>query len=233
MSLISTLPFLLAQISSDPAAGLFHAIQRGDAAEVRALLNRNPALAEARNRDGATAVLWAVYNRHADLADAILHGREPDFFEACALGRKDRAAALLRANDGWATAFSADGFSGLGLALFFGHAGIARMLVDAGADVNAPSRNAIRVYPLHSAVAAGSLEMVELLLARGARPDCVEFLEATPLHSAAAEGKLAIVKKLLAAGADPRRRTKDGKTAYDLALQNGHGAVAGILIDFK
>ena len=100
------------------------------------------------------------------------------------------------------------------------------MLMEAGADVNRPSDNAIRVAPLDSGVERGSVAVVELLLAHGARPDPVEFLEATPLHSAAARGNREIVEKLLAAGADRHRKTKDGKTAAELARQYGHLEIA-------
>ena len=208
------------------AALLFDAIRQGDTERVKAALLANPGLSTARNSDGATAVLWAVYTRHADLAPLVLGSREPDFYEACALGRQERAAALLKANANLLNEYSADGFTGLGLALFFNHPELARALMDAGADVNRPSRNAISVYPLHSAVASGSLPMVELLLARGAKPDPAEFLGATPLHSAAAGGSREMVQRLLAAGADRQRKTKDGKTAADLARQYGHADLA-------
>jgi ankyrin repeat protein len=67
---------------------------------------------------------------------------------------------------------------------------------------------------------------LDLLLSHGAAPDAVEFLEATPLHSAAALGSREMVEKLLAAGADRKRKTKDGKTAADLARQYGHAELA-------
>jgi ankyrin repeat protein len=123
-------------------------------------------------------------------------------------------------------AHSPDGFSGLGLSVFFGHLEIARMLVEAGADVNRPSQNSIRVAPLHSAVESGSIPLLDLLLSHGATPDAVEFLEATPLHSAAARGSREMVEKLLAAGADRKRKTKNGKTAAELARQYGHTELA-------
>jgi len=193
---------------------------------VRALLAEEPRLAGAKNNDGATAVLWAAYTRHPELAPLVLGAREPDFHEACALGPRERVAQLLAQDPGIAKANSRDGFSGLGLAVFFGHLEIARMLVEAGADVNRPSDNVIRVAPLHSAVESGSVALLELLLAHGAKPDLVEFLEATPLHSAAARGNREMVEKLLAAGADRHRKTKDGKTAADLARQYGRADVA-------
>src|SRR6266481_10119294 len=140
---------------------LFDAIRNGDAELVKTLLAADSSLAEARNPDGATAVLWAAYTRHADLAPTLLGGREPDFFEACALGRTDRVATLLQHDPSLARADSPDGFSGLGLSLFFGHPTAARLLVDAGADLNRPSQNSFRVTPLHSAVASGQIELLD------------------------------------------------------------------------
>ena len=186
---------------------LFDAIRQGDSGTVRALMVADPRAGEARNSDGATVVLWAVYTRHAELAPILLDGRDPDFFEACALGRRARAEELLAA---------------LGLAIFFGHAEIARMLVEARADVNASSRNSIQVTPLHAAIAAGDVAMLDLLLAHGAAADPEEFLGATPLHSAAAHGSREMVERLLKAGADPKKTTNEGKTAADLARQHGH-----------
>jgi ankyrin repeat protein len=208
---------------------LFDAIRAGDAEMVKKLLAVDPSLAEARNQDGATAVLWAAYTRHADLVPILLAGREPDFFEACALGRTDRVAALLQQDPSLARADSPDGFSGLGLSLFFGHPSAARLLVEAGADVNRPSQNSFRVTPLHSAVASGKVELLDLLLAHGAAADPEEFLGATPLHSAAGRGQREMVQRLRAAGADPRRKTQDGKTAADLARQFGHNDLAAEL----
>jgi ankyrin repeat protein len=229
MSLIPLLAMMFAQVAEDRTAQLFDAIRKGDPAQVQALLAADPKLAQARNRDGATAVLWAAYTRHPDLASPLLAGREPDFFESCALGVQERAAALLKQDPNLVDGYSGDGFTALGLAVFFGHVEIARLLVDGGADVNRPSRNAIRVAPLHSAVESGSLALLELLLSHGADPNAVEFLEATPLHSAAARGNREMVDRLLAAGADRRRKTKDGKTAAELARQFSHEALAAEL----
>ncbi|MEI9972041.1 MAG: ankyrin repeat domain-containing protein [Ignavibacteriota bacterium] len=188
MNPLTVLPLLFAQASVDRPAALFDAIRKGEPAAVRALLAADPALAGVRNSEGASPVLWAAYTRHPDLAALLLSGRQPDLFEACALGNRERASALLARDSKLIDSYSADGFTPLGLAVFFGHEEIARSLVVAGADVNRPSRNTIRVAPLHSAVESGSVALLSLLLEHGAQPDPVEFLGATPLHSAAAGG---------------------------------------------
>lgn len=220
---------MFAQVLPERGAQFFDAIRQGDAAQVGALLAEDPRLAALPNKDGATPALWAAYTRHPELAALILGARETDFYEACALGRRARVEQLLARDPALVRANSRDGFSGLGLAVFFGHLEIARLLVDAGADVDRPSDNAIRVAPLHSAVESGSLPLLDLLLAHGAKPDPVEFLQATPLHSAAARGSREMVDRLLAAGADRHRKTKDGKTAADLARQYGHPEIAQAL----
>jgi uncharacterized protein len=232
MNPLTVLPLLFAQASADRVVPFFDAIRKGEAAHVNALLAADPALAGVRNADGATPALWAAYTRHPELAAVVLAGREADFFEACALGNRERASTLLARDPKLIDEYSADGFTPLGLAIFFGHQEVARQLVAAGADVNRASRNAIHVAPLHSAVESGSMELLNLLLEHGARPDAVEFLEATPLHSAAARGSREMVERLLAAGADPRRKTKEGKTAADLARQYGHEELAGWLAKF-
>lgn len=204
---------------------LFDAIRKGNAEEVRALLAADPGLSNARTPEGATPVQWAVYTGQVSLAPLLLGGRQPDFFEACALGRTARVAELLSSDPGIVNSHSADGFTGLGFACFFKHVDAAKLLLDRGADPGLPSANALRVAPLHSAVAADLLELVDLLLAHGADPSPREGGESTPLHSAAGHGNRQIIARLLAAGADSSARSIDGKTPADLALQYGHPEV--------
>jgi ankyrin repeat protein len=199
----------------------FDAIRQGNAPQVHALLAADPSLANSRTPEGASPVLWAAYTQHAELAPILLGGREPDFFEACALGRKP---ALVSVNS-----FAPDGFTGLGLACFFGHVETARLLLEHGAEPNLASRNALHVAPLHSAAAAGSPGLVKLLLDHGAGPDPADSSGHTPLHTAAGQGNREIIALLLGAGADKHRLNRDGKTPADIARQYGHTEVAAEL----
>ncbi|MDN5247548.1 MAG: ankyrin repeat domain-containing protein [Wolbachia endosymbiont of Tyrophagus putrescentiae] len=74
---------------------------------------------------------------------------------------------------------------------------------------------------LHLAAANGCTKIVDALLARGAKVDLVDKDRWTPLHWAAEKGHTETVNALLAKGADPLLKNNDGKTARDLALQNG------------
>ena len=204
---------------------IFDAIRNGNADEVRALLAADPALQYARTPDGATPVQWAVYTRHAELAPLLLGTRPPDFFEACALGRMERVTELLTADPALANTHSGDGFTGLGLACFFRHPETAKLLLDRGADAALPSANALRVAPLHSAITTGLVELVDLLLVRGADPNARESGGITPIHTAAAHGNREIIERLIVAGADRSALSDDGKTPADMARQYGHPEV--------
>ena len=72
--------------------------------------------------------------------------------------------------------------------MFFGNADTVDALLDAGADVNQQSRESMKIAPLHSALAIKRLDLVTLLLARGANPNARAETGLTPLHSAAQGG---------------------------------------------
>ncbi|HWS72389.1 MAG TPA: ankyrin repeat domain-containing protein, partial [Thermoanaerobaculia bacterium] len=127
----------------------------------------------------------------------------------------------LDADPSLLAAFSEDGFPPLGLAIFFRHPELARMLIERGADVSAHARNAQKVAPLHAAVAVADRETIALLLARGADPNARQQNDLAPLHGSAGRGDVDSAKLLLAAGADRHAKSSDGKTAADYARERG------------
>jgi len=152
-------------------ADIIAAIKAGDAAAVRSLLADDPALASAQE-DGIPAVRLALYHRRPAIVDALLAVVPSlDGLDNAALGR---AGDLRRdlARDAELTARrSADGFTALHYACFFGGAGAAAVLLEAGADPDAEADNPSRVRPLHSAAAARDAESARLLLQAG-EPGC-------------------------------------------------------------
>ena len=158
---------------------------------------------------GVSAVLWARYRSQPDVVDALL-AADPvlDVFDAAALGRLDRLAELVDADPDQANAWSADGFTPVGLAAFFGHPEAVRFLIERGADVHAVARNPMRVQPLHAATAARSVESVRLILEAGADPDAEQQEGWTALMAARRHGDDEIVDLLLAHGATTLSRTR-------------------------
>jgi ankyrin repeat protein len=213
----------------DETGRLFEAIQKGNADEVRKLLEKDPGLLAAK-RSGVSAVLVAAYHRHPEIARIFVeHGAMLDVFEASALGDVERLRELLAEDSSRANAFAPDGFTPLGLASFFGHPEAVRLLLENGANPNLASANAQRVAPLHSAVAGGKAEIVRMLLARGADVHARQDLGFTALHGAAVEGGEEMIRLLLDHGADPAARNVAGKTPADLARERADKRAAEIL----
>jgi ankyrin repeat protein len=170
-------------------AALFAAIDRGDRARVEELVLGDAACLNARNERGDSALLAAAYLGRRDILDLLLEqGAEVGLFEASALGLEAAAAALLESAPEAIHAYSHDGWTALHLAAFFGHRGVAALLLDRGADVNARSRNT-RVArdntPLHAAAANRRVDVAELLVARGADVNARDGSGFTPLALAA------------------------------------------------
>ena len=130
---------------------LFAAIDADDAAAVERLLAAEPGLASARGEDGVSAILRALYRRREGaLAALVLAARDLGLFEAAALGETARIEEIVAADPAALGARSPDGFTALHLAAFFDRGPAARLLIDKGADVNAPAENTSRVQPLGS-----------------------------------------------------------------------------------
>jgi ankyrin repeat protein len=104
-----------------------------------------------------------------------------------------------------ANAFGEDGFHPLGLACFFGHVDVARLLLERGADVNALARNEhIQTAAIHAAAASEGKD----------EPTRYELVELVLDH-----------------GADPNLPQRGGFRAIDAARQNGDERVERLLLE--
>lgn len=218
------------------SADLSAAIRQNDTQRVRELLEQDPTLANARTSLGATsfdasssapalsALMFAAYYGRTEIIQLLLaHDAQVDIFEAAAIGAWERAAGWLALHPELVNAFAPDGFTPLGLASFFGHTQVANLLLEHGADPNIHSLNAMRVAPLHSAVAGRHYDIASLLIAHGADVNAIQADGFTPLMGAAQNGDLAMVQLLLDHGADVNARVDAraqqfaNMTALDLA----------------
>jgi ankyrin repeat protein len=208
------------------SAELFAAIEADDVARVRALLAEEPSLAAARDREGVSALMRARYRSDEGVIEAVAAAVPSlDVFEASSFGDLDRLTELLMFDPVLVTTYSADGFTPLHLAAFFGRPEAVRFLLDRGAEVDAPGTGWMTGTALHSAASSRQPEAVAMLLDAGADPDARQSGGWTPLHAAAQNGDLATVEALLAAGADPAAVNDDGTSVRDLAIEGGNEAV--------
>jgi uncharacterized protein len=153
-----------------------------------------------------------------------------EIVDAATIGDETHLREMLEEDAALATVYSADGWTPLHLAAHFGHTAAARMLLAAGADVHAWSRNDLANQPLHAAVAGqASVELITLLLDAGADVNASEHGGFTPIQQCAENGNLTVIELLLARGADAQAKADDGRTALAFALAGGHDAVAALL----
>lgn len=203
---------------------LLEAIRKGDAARVAALLDADPSLLD------GPGLMQSLYRGRNDLVQLFLDRRHRlTFYEAAALGDLGRLRELLDADPSLLDAFGDDGFNALGLSIFFRHPEVARLLIERGADVVAPARNAMKVAPVHAAATQGDREMMQLLLERGADPNARQQMDYTPLHGSASRGDQETARLLVERGADARAQASDGKTPADVARERGFNELAAWL----
>ena len=207
----------------------FDAIKEGDLEEVQRLLSSNTSLIHEKE-NGLSPVMVAAYNQKDEVAEFLAEkAGNLTIFESAAIGRINQISRLLARDPLLVNAYSDDGFQPLGLACSCGQYEMADFLIKAGASINSPSRNETNTTPLQTAVAAGHLKIVTLLLNNDADPNVHEQNGYTPLHTAAQNGFSEIIRILLFNGATLTTRNQDGKLPIDLAIKAGHKAAVGLL----
>jgi hypothetical protein len=156
-----------------------HPAQAGLQARLAELLLDYGAALEGAGTNWQSSVRTALAFGYRDTAEALARRGAPvDLPAAAGLGRTEDVARLLPAADAETRHVA------LALAAQHGQAGVVRLLLDAGED---PSRYNPEGYhahstPLHQAVWADHLDVVRLLVERGASLDVKDQLyEATPL----------------------------------------------------
>lgn len=176
---------------------LFEAAKTGEVAQVREIISRHPELRSARRDSGETPLMAALYRGQRDVVQLLIDsGAELDVFAAAATGRLRELTGALRPADA-VSAYSYDGWTALHLAAFFGHPDAARRLLDAGADVNAVSRNTLANTPLHAAAAGKHVEVARLLLDRGASSGTADAGGYTPLQIATENRLQPVLEKMV------------------------------------
>ena len=173
----------------DTAAAFIDAIKAGEFERVKAMVSADPTLIDARSRTGDSAILTAVYHGQKEIVNLLVaRGATLSIFDACAAGEIERVERLLHDSASGAVGapgvndYSADGWTPLHLAAYFGHPKIAELLIAHKADVVARSRGANGNTPLHAALAGNHKFVAALLIGHGADVNAADAQGWRPLQ---------------------------------------------------
>lgn len=188
---------------------------------------------------GEIAILRAWIDEGADFRTEITKEEPPArpldpklaaLIDAVRSSRITEIQKLIAANPDLIHASDQAGSTPLHHAAGFGSLATMKLLVDAGADVNAKNRRAST--PLHWAIRDEA--KVRLLLSHGAGLNTKQADGRTPLYQAASLGDGdAILRLLLEKGADPNIATANGQTPLIAASTRGNIGAMRLLIARK
>ena len=247
---------MLLDAGADPNAArrtgetpLMTCARTGSAEAVKLLLERGADANAKENRRGQTALMWAAAQKHSEVAAVLMtHGADPNavshrpdgFAPAQYLTygvyyRDPSGPDNFGPNDVHPDpASSRGGFTALMFAARQGDIDSARLLLEAGADINYSSPE--HGSALGIAAASSQEEFARFLVERGADPNATDRWGFAPLHYALRDGITAIgmsreriptdsywlrpsmpglVESLLDHGADPNVRVEGGFPAFD------------------
>jgi ankyrin repeat protein len=163
-----------ALLAVDPELDVFESTSLGYLDRLRERLDEDPGRALAFSPDGFTALHFAAFFGKAEAARSLLEA-------GAVVGAYSRNDLLVQP---------------LHSAASGRHHEVCRLLIAAGADVNATQRHGYT--PLHAAAEHGDDELVELFLSAGADPSALRDGGQTPADTAEAAGHVDIARRLRA-----------------------------------
>ena len=175
----------------------------GDPAAAQALIEHGAHVDATEPENGQTALMWAAAHLQPGVVRLLLdHGAAVD---ARTISKRQFRGTGLRSttSPAGATHFGAGGFTPLLFAARHGDVDSARLLLNAGADVDDTGADGNSALAL--ATISGHPRLAEFLLARGADPNAAGA-GYSALHAAILRADRPLVRMLLARGADPDAR---------------------------
>jgi ankyrin repeat protein len=192
-----------------PGQDIFSAIQKGDLASVKALLEKDPTLINSY-ANGTKPLHFATKLNHKDIAEYLVSkGADINVNESNHLdftpvtwatrnGNKEMVEMFLEngANLQYRTRL---GESYLHFAALFDRKELAEFFIERGIEINTAKNGGLT--PMHIAVVAGNIDIVKLLVQKGADLELKGNDGGTPLHFAVAARKDEIAGFLRQSGA--------------------------------
>ena len=211
--------FLLVSLSGcdlmEPSVSVFDLAKQGNAEEMKALLTKDPSLANARSEDGTYRQYTPLHLApNAEVAQALIDAGA----QVMAENPKGLTPLHLADNAGVAEVLLKHGARvnyrkerekpPLYWAILDNKPDVVEVLLKKGADTRELLPNEQTM--LHHAAKYGRTEVIDVMLKNGFRVDPKDEYGATPLHYAVLEDKLDTVKRLLQSRASLRAKLDEG-----------------------
>jgi len=148
-------------------------------------------------------------------------------FHAIRQGEYERVKKYLSNGPHVASVLSIENLTPLLLASHLGKNEIAKLLLRAGANVNASTLKGKAA--LHLAVESENMKLVQLLTEKGANVDARNEGGHSPLHLASFTGNTRIIRFLIKRGANVNLKSRRGLTPTAIAKQKKHTEAVRVL----
>lgn len=221
-------------LDKDKHSALSHAAAGNHKAAAELLIGHG-ANVNAKDEFRWTVLHRAAFNGAKDAVELLIsrgaqvsagdNGDDTPLMRAVVGGHADVVRLLLKHKAGVAVGM-------LHTAAERGHSEVAKVLIEAGMDVNAKTRY-YEFTPLHTAAKHGQEKVAGILIKGGANVNAKDEEGMTPLHLAAQYGQKKAVEVLVRHGVDINAVDKKGMTPLDLAVWESHGWVIDLLLDSK
>jgi 7,8-dihydropterin-6-yl-methyl-4-(beta-D-ribofuranosyl)aminobenzene 5'-phosphate synthase len=220
------------------ATDIHQAAKDGDLDTLKALLEKDPTLANARNESEETPLHMAATGGHLDIVKFLIekgsdvnasdNQKNTPLHLACYGGFKDVAEELI-IHGADIEARVTNGTTPLYWTVPGGHIEMFRFLVDKGADIHAKTDDGSSL--LHAAALYGQRDIAKLLMEKGVDAQIKKVDGSTPLNYAASRGHKEVVELLIDGGADVNAGDNRGYTPLRISVLLGRKEVAEILLD--
>jgi len=161
------------------------------------------------------------------LAHVMMATSSEQIVEAAKSGDLKTVREILTRDPVKVNALDEEKYTPLHWACMRAHWGVARYLIEQGADLNIQGGDG--GTPLNWAVHHDQVDIVESMIDQGARLNVQNRWGMTELHTAIWRGNIHVAACLLDRGSDPGIRTKEGWTAMHYAFRSGHDHVIELL----